>query len=162
MSVGARSLPTGCPRFAGEHGPRTASDWQAGSELAWLVPQFIFVLHLARCSGMNVWPCGLACWRIYICANLDSSGVGVSRCHSCVVGARSLPMGCLRCTGEHGPCTAFDWQGGSELAWVIRSSFSFCIWLAVAACVCGRAVQRACAFTFVQIWTVPGAGTARI
>ena len=85
VSVGARSLPTGCPRCAGEHGPRTASDWQAGGELAWLVAQFVSVLHLARCSGMHVWPCGAECLCIYVCANLDSSGAGVTRCHSCLL-----------------------------------------------------------------------------
>ena len=49
--------------------PRAAPDWQAGSELAWFAPQFILVLHLARCSGMRVWGmaphvyagCGSAC-----------------------------------------------------------------------------------------------------
>ena len=77
------------------------------------------------------------------------------------VGARSLPTGCPRCTGEHGPRTVSDWQAGSELAWVTRSSFSFCMWLAVAACVSGRAVPRAGAFTSLRIWTVPGAGVTR-
>ena len=124
MSVGARSLPTGCLRCAGEHGPRTASDWQAGGELAWLVAQFVSVLHLARCSGMHVWPCGAECLCIYVCANLDSSGAGVSRCHSCLFGARLLPTGCPRCAGEHGPRTASDWQAGSELAWVAPQFFS--------------------------------------
>ena len=53
MFVGARSLPTGRPRFAGEHGPRTASYWQADSELAWFALELFFVLHLARCSGLH-------------------------------------------------------------------------------------------------------------
>ena len=133
MFVGARSLPMGCPRFAGEHGPRTASVWQAGSELAWLVPQFIFVLHLARCSGMNVWPLGSACWSpgafFTSVVNLDSSYAGLTRCDSRFLPhARSRRVS-FRCAGEHGPRTASDWQAGSELAWLVPQ-FIFVLHLA--------------------------------
>ena len=136
--LGARSLPTGCARCAGEHGPRTASDWQAGSELAWFAPQFHFcfirlavagglrVLHHLTDSGQTIF-------------NLDSSGAGVTRCHSCLLAharSRRVARGMQGSTDqERHPLGRL----AVSLLGSPRSLICFCIWLAVAACVCDLA-----------------------
>ena len=124
-------------------------------------PQFIFVLHLARCSGMRVWPCGSVWWRIYISANLERSGAGVTRCHSCLLAHARSRRVARGVEGSTDPEQHPIGRLAVSLLGSPRISFSFCIWLAVAGCVCGRSVQRVDAFTFVQIWTVPGAGLTR-